>query len=173
MSEETTIQRLSTEGADMLTLAGVNDENLVELAKQTGAKIALRGETLAISGNAESVARAITIAQRMIDTAKQQMPMTADDVLRMSIEGPREGNGNGVDSETRIVLPGIRKIIQAKTAGQAEYMKLMAENDIVVGIGPAGTGKTYLAVAAAVDALARKRVRRIVLARRSFSEEKR
>jgi len=44
-------------------------------------------------------------------------------------------------------------------------MKLMAENDIVVGIGPAGTGKTYLAVAAAVDALARKRVRRIVLAR--------
>jgi phosphate starvation-inducible protein PhoH and related proteins len=164
VSEETTIQRLSTEGADMLTLAGVNDENLVELAKQTGAKIALRGETLAVSGNAESVARAIPIAQRMIDTAKQQMPLTADDVLRMSIEGPREGNGNGTEGE-RIVLPGVRKIIQAKTAGQAEYMKLMAENDIVVGIGPAGTGKTYLAVAAAVDALARKRVRRIVLAR--------
>jgi phosphate starvation-inducible protein PhoH and related proteins len=165
VSEETTIQRLSTEGADMLTLAGVNDENLIELAKQTGAKIALRGETLAVSGNAEAVARAIPIAQRMIDTAKQQMPLTADDVLRMSIEGPRDGNGNGVDSETRIVLPGVRKIIQAKTSGQAEYMKLMAENDIVVGIGPAGTGKTYLAVAAAVDALARKRVRRIVLAR--------
>jgi len=165
VSEETTIQRLSTEGADMLTLAGVNDENLVELARQTGAKIALRGETLAISGNPESVARAVPIAQRMIDTAKQQLPMTADDVLRMSIEAPREGNGNGVDSETRIVLPGVRKIIQAKTAGQAEYMKLMAENDIVIGIGPAGTGKTYLAVAAAVDALARKRVRRIVLAR--------
>lgn len=165
MSEETTIQRLSTEGADMLTLAGVNDENLVELAKQTGAKIALRGETLAISGNAEQVARAMPIAQRMIDTAKQQMPLTADDVLRMSIEGPRDGNGNGTDNDTRIVLPGVRKIIQAKTSGQAEYMKLMAENDIVIGIGPAGTGKTYLAVAAAVDALARKRVRRIVLAR--------
>jgi phosphate starvation-inducible PhoH-like protein len=149
----------------MLTLAGVNDENLIELARQTGAKIALRGETLAVSGNPDSVARAIPIAQRMIDTAKQQMPMTADDVLRMSIEGPREGNGNGTDNETRIVLPGVRKIIQAKTAGQAEYMKLMAENDIVIGIGPAGTGKTYLAVAAAVDALARKRVRRIVLAR--------
>jgi len=165
VSDETTIQRLSTEGADMLTLAGVNDENLVELARQTGARIALRGDALAISGNAESVARAIPIAQRMIDTAKQQMPLTADDVLRMSIEGPREGNGTGADSETRIVLPGVRKIIQAKTSGQAEYMKLMAENDIVVGIGPAGTGKTYLAVAAAVDALARKRVRRIVLAR--------
>src|SRR5512132_4302787 len=149
----------------MLTLAGVNDENLVELARQTGAKIALRGETLAVSGSAEAVTRAVPIAQRMIDTAKQQMPLTADDVLRMSIEGGRDGNGNGVDSETRIVLPGVRKIIQAKTSGQAEYMRLMAENDIVVGIGPAGTGKTYLAVAAAVDALARKRVRRIILAR--------
>ncbi|HEY1953618.1 MAG TPA: PhoH family protein [Gemmatimonadaceae bacterium] len=165
MSEETTtIQRLSTEGADMLTLAGVNDENLVELARQTGAKVALRGETLAISGTTDTVARAVPIAQRMIDTAKQQMPLTADDVLRMSMEGPRDGNGNGTEGE-RIVLPGVRKIIQAKTSGQAEYMKLMADNDIVVGIGPAGTGKTYLAVAAAVDALARKRVRRIVLAR--------
>ena len=150
----------------MLTLAGVNDENLVELARQTGAKIALRGETLAVSGNPDAVARAVTIAQRMIDTAKQQLPLTADDVLRMSIEGPRGGDGNGTSSDdTRIVLPGVRKIIQAKTNGQAEYMKLMAENDIVVGIGPAGTGKTYLAVAAAVESLARKRVRRIVLAR--------
>jgi len=165
VTEETTIQRLSTEGADMLTLAGVNDENLVELAKQTGAKVALRGDTLAISGPSDAVARAIPIAQRMIDTAKQQMPLTADDVLRMSIEAPRDGNGAATDNDTRIVLPGVRKIIQAKTAGQAEYMKLMAENDIVVGVGPAGTGKTYLAVAAAVDALARKRVRRIVLAR--------
>ena len=117
----------------MLTLAGVNDENLVELARQTGAKVALRGETLAVSGSADAVARAIPIAQRMIDTAKQHMPLTADDVLRMSIEGPRDGNGNGTDNDTRIVLPGVRKIIQAKTSGQAEYMKLMAENDIVVG----------------------------------------
>ena len=73
----------------MLTLAGVNDENLVELARQTGTKIALRGETLAISGNSEAVARTVPIAQRMIDTAKQQMPLTADDVLRMTIEGRR------------------------------------------------------------------------------------
>jgi len=65
----------------------------------------------------------------------------------------------------RLVLPGIRKVIQPKTPGQASYMQMIADNDIVVGIGPAGTGKTYLAVAMAVDALARKRVRRIVLAR--------
>ena len=163
MSDEPVVQRLSTEGADMLTLAGVNDENLVELAKQSGAKIGLRGDTLTMSGTQEAVTRAAPIAQRMIDTAKQQMPLTADDVLRMSYEAPRDSNGT--EDGLRIVLPGVRKVIQPKTNGQAEYLKLILANDIVVGIGPAGTGKTYLAVAAAVDALARKRVRRIILAR--------
>ena len=148
----------------MLTLAGVNDENLVELAKQSGAKIALRGDNLTITGAQDAVNRAAPIAQRMIETAKQQNPLTADDVLRMSMEAPRDGNGSPEDN-LRIALPGVRKIIQPKTSGQAEYLKLIFENDIVVGIGPAGTGKTYLAVAAAVDALARKRVRRIILAR--------
>ena len=79
------------------------------------------------------------------------MELTADDVLRMSIDTPRDRNGS--EDLQRIVLPGIRKVIQPKTSGQGEYLKLIAENDIVVGIGPAGTGKTYLAVAAAVDAL--------------------
>src|SRR2546426_12686080 len=147
----------------MLTLAGVNDENLVELAKQSGAKISLRGDTLTLTGAQDAVNRAAPIAQRMIETAKQQMPLTADDVLRMSMEAPRDGNGS--EDNLRIALPGVRKVIQPKTSGQAEYLKLIFENDIVVGIGPAGTGKTDLAVAAAVDALARKRVRRIILAR--------
>jgi phosphate starvation-inducible PhoH-like protein len=163
LSDEQVIQRLNIEGADMLTLAGVNDENLVELAKQSGAKIGLRGDMLTLTGTQEAVNRASPIAQRMIDTAKQQMPLTADDVLRMSYEAPRDSNG--AEDTLRIVLPGVRKVIQPKTTGQAEYLKLILENDIVVGIGPAGTGKTYLAVAAAVDALARKRVRRIILAR--------
>jgi phosphate starvation-inducible PhoH-like protein len=147
----------------MLTLAGVNDENLIELSKQTGAKVSLRGDTLTVSGTQEQVNRAAPVALRMIERAKQQMELTADDVLRLSLEGPREGDG--AEDLQRIVLPGIRKVIQPKTSGQSEYLKLIAENDIVVGIGPAGTGKTYLAVAAAVDALSRKRVRRIVLAR--------
>jgi len=147
----------------MLTLAGVNDENLIELSKQSGAKIALRGDTLSISGSPEAVNRAAPIARRMIETAKQHMELTADDVLRMSID--TRGEVNGGEDLQRIVLPGIRRVIQPKTSGQSEYLKLIAENDIVVGIGPAGTGKTYLAVAAAVDALSKKRVRRIVLAR--------
>lgn len=149
----------------MLTLAGVNDENLTELTRQSGARVALRGDTLTVSGSREEVERATLIAQRMIDAAKQQFPLTADDVLRMSLENGRGENGNGAPGDSRIVLPGVRKIIQPKTPGQAEYLKSIAENDVVIGIGPAGTGKTYLAVAAAVDALSRKRVRRIVLAR--------
>jgi phosphate starvation-inducible PhoH-like protein len=168
MPDDFLTQKLSTEGADMLTLAGVNDENLIELQKQSGAKVALRGDTLTVSGSNESVERATPIAQRMIDAAKQRVPLTADDVLRMTLEDSADVGGNGTgldDGETRIALPGIRKVIRPKTRGQNEYLRLMMENDIVIGIGPAGTGKTYLAVAAAVDALSKKRVRRIVLAR--------
>ena len=174
----TTTQRLSAEGADLLTLAGVNDANLVELSRISGAKVGLRGDVLSLGGPADAVERAVPIAQRMIDQARQRVPMTPDDVLRMSdvrgyASGAEGGDGTGSDGvpvplpgdAQRIALPGVRKIIQAKTPGQAEYLQKIADSDIVVGIGPAGTGKTYLAVAAAVDALTRKRVRRIVLAR--------
>jgi phosphate starvation-inducible PhoH-like protein len=129
---------------------------------------------MTITGPGEFVDRAAGIAQRMIEAARQRRELTPDDVLRMGDVVDRGGdeddddgagsNGTGVGGP-RIALPGIRRVVQAKTPGQAEYMKKMQDNDIVVGIGPAGTGKTYLAVAAAVDALTRKRVRRIVLAR--------
>ena len=161
MPDETITQRINVEGADLLTLSGVNDANLTELARQTGARVALRGDTLTVSGTSESVDKASSIAQRMIDAARQRMPLEADDVLRMTLEHSRDG----ADGGERIVLPGVRRVIQPKTPGQAEYLKQIADNDIVVGIGPAGTGKTYLAVAAAVDALMRKRVKRIILAR--------
>ncbi|NUO62509.1 MAG: PhoH family protein [Gemmatimonadaceae bacterium] len=163
MSDGTETRRLPVEGADMLILAGVNDSNLVELARVAGVKVSLRGDTMTLQGTPEAVAKAVPIAQRMVDTARQRGDLDPDDVMRMGDEVPPDGAGNG--DGTRIALPGVRRIIQPKTSGQAEYMAKIAEHDIVVGIGPAGTGKTYLAVAAAVDALARKRVRRIVLAR--------
>ncbi len=171
MNEGSVTERLSTEGADLLTLAGVNDSNLVELSRLCGVKVALRGDMLAITGPEPFVEKALTIADRMIEMAKQRRELTPDDVLRLSDASRlhRENGGNGADDEdrggVRIALPGMRKVIQPKTSGQAEYLAQIAEHDIVVGIGPAGTGKTYLAVAAAVDALTRKRVRRIVLAR--------
>jgi phosphate starvation-inducible PhoH-like protein len=153
-------QRLSTEGADLLTLAGVADANLLELQKLFPVRITLRGDAMALTGPGDAVEKALPVAQRMIDAARQRVALDSDDVLRMSMENGREPGAPG-----RIVLPGVRKIIQPKTSGQAAYLQAIADNDIVIGIGPAGTGKTYLAVAAAVDALSRKRVRRIVLAR--------
>jgi phosphate starvation-inducible PhoH-like protein len=167
VSDDTVTHRLSTEGADLLTLAGVNDANLIQLSRMTGARVSLRGDALTLSGPPATVERATPIAQRMLDAARQLVPLGPDDVQRLGEEGANDGNGNGTGTtdETRIVLPGVRRIIQPKTPGQAAYLNLIAENDIVVAIGPAGTGKTYLAVAMAVEALARKRVRRIVLAR--------
>jgi phosphate starvation-inducible protein PhoH and related proteins len=155
--------RLSAEGADMLTLAGVNDANLLELSRLCGVRVTLRGDTLSISGPRELVDRAAEIGERMIDAARQRMTLTPDDVLRLTDEEAADGDAKR--GAARIALPGVRKVIQPKTPGQGEYLAKIQENDIVVGIGPAGTGKTYLAVAAAVDALTRKRVRRIVLAR--------
>ena len=175
MSDPTVTQKLSTEGADPLTLAGVNDGNLMELSRLGGVRVTLRGDTMTITGSPDFVERAAGIALRMIEAARQQRDLTPDDVLRMGdlvdrgeyddgevTTGTETAGGNGA---MRIALPGIRKVIQPKTPGQTEYLRKMQDNDIVVGIGPAGTGKTYLAVAAAVDALTRKRVRRIVLAR--------
>ena len=157
-------QKVSTEGADLLTLAGVNDSNLIELGRIFGVRVGMRGESITLAGDPTSVDRAMQTAQRMIEAARQRSSFTADDVLRMS-----EDTGTGADAGQldpgRIALPGVKRVVQAKTPGQAEYLQKIAENDIVIGIGPAGTGKTYLAVAAAVDALMRKRVKRIVLAR--------
>ena len=160
-AEAMVTQKLNVEGADLLTLSGVNDANLLELSRLCGVKVSLRGDSLSVIGTQDAVDRAAPIAQRMIDAAKQRMELTPDDVLRLGDDGGRDGDGD----MARIVLPGVRRAIQAKTSGQAEYLELMQANDIVIGIGPAGTGKTYLAVAAAVDALTRKRVRRIILAR--------
>ncbi len=157
---ESVTQRLSTEGADLLTLTGVGDANLAELQRLFPVRVVLRGDAMALTGAPDVVARALAVAQRMVDAARQRAPLEPDDVLRMSLE-----NGPEATEADRIVLPGVRRIIQPKTSGQAVYLRAIIDNDIVVGIGPAGTGKTYLAVAAAVDALARKRVRRIVLAR--------
>ena len=110
MTDDTITHRLSTEGVDLLTLAGVNDANLIELSRLTGAKVSLRGDALTMNGPVEIVERAASLAQRMIDQAKQQMTLSADDVLRMSEDGGvgiARDDGVGVPGEMRIVLPGV------------------------------------------------------------------
>ncbi len=191
-SESTIIQhRLPSEGADYLLLAGVNDAHLQELARDSGCRVILRGDYLILSGELADVERTIPVAQQLIDMARLQTPFSVEDVRRLASAagrvavsrgeaGQAGGVGDGVAAEAggdrtaapalrrddlRILLPGLRKVIQPRSEGQARYLEAIAKHDIVISIGPAGTGKTYLAVAMAVDALLKNRVKRIVLAR--------
>ena len=156
--------RISAEGADPLLFAGVNDANLLELQRALGIRVSLRGDAVTLTGGAEQVERAAPVVQGLLDLARMGEPVTSDDVLRLAAEGaPADLPAQAADG--KIVLPGLRRAIVPKTQGQRDYLHAMGVHDIVVSIGPAGTGKTYLAVAKAVEALARKRVKRIILAR--------
>ncbi len=157
-------QRLSAEGADPLLFAGVNDSNLQELQRSLGVRISFRGDSVTLSGTAEQVERATPVVSGLLDLARMGEPVTPDDVMRLSADS-QLGEMPVQPTDGKIVLPGLRRAIVPKTQGQRDYLQAIANHDIVVGIGPAGTGKTYLAVAKAVEALARKRVKRIILAR--------
>ena len=181
MPENNVEHRLDAEGADQQMLAGINDANLQELAKASGCRVILRGDHLILSGEVNDVERCVPVAQRLIDFAKTGRDFDADDVRReyamVSGRGPRRADGavaNAAANEgaavtrsgdEQVVLAGLRKLIGSRSEGQAHYLESIKNNDIVISIGPAGTGKTYLAVAAAVDALRKNRVKRIILAR--------
>jgi phosphate starvation-inducible PhoH-like protein len=167
MPEQAIQHRIPAEGADPLALSGVNDANLNELARRSGLRVFLRGDHLLLSGSLEGVERAVPVAQHMIELARRGEALGTDDVARF-FDTAAEDGGPALErlaEAGRVVVAGPRKTITAKSEGQAKYLSAIEDNDIVVGIGPAGTGKTYLAVAMAVDALAKKRVKRIVLAR--------
>jgi phosphate starvation-inducible protein PhoH and related proteins len=159
-----TQQRISAEGADPLLFAGVNDANLQELQRALGVRVSFRGDAVTLSGSSEQIDRAGPVVQGLLDLARMGEPVTPDDVFRLAAEGITAEMPAQVQ-EGKIVLPGLRRAIVPKTQGQRDYLQAITNHDIVVSIGPAGTGKTYLAVAKAVEALARKRVRRIILAR--------
>jgi phosphate starvation-inducible PhoH-like protein len=159
--------RLDAEGADPLMLAGVNDRNIQEMGRLFGVRIVLRGDHVILSGELAAVERAVPVVQHVIELARLRAPFDTDDIARFAEGAEALGAGGIVDSqgEFRIALPGSRRVIVPKTEGQRAYVAAIAQNDIVIGIGPAGTGKTYLGVACAVDALYKRRVRRIILAR--------
>jgi phosphate starvation-inducible protein PhoH and related proteins len=156
--------RVSAEGADPLALAGVNDGNLIELERATGVQASLRGDHVTLSGDLASVERAQRLVSAMIDIARLGETVGVDDVRQM-VHAENGGETDLTNGNLKIVLPGMRRVVQPKTPGQRAYVEAMRANEIVIGIGPAGTGKTYLAVAMAVEALTRKQVRRLVLAR--------
>jgi phosphate starvation-inducible PhoH-like protein len=166
-SSETLVEhRLDAEGADPLMLAGVNDRNVHEVSRLFGVRMVLRGNHVILSGGLAAVEHAIPVVQHMIDLSRLRSPFDTPDIARFAddVEVRPTGAVQPGD-EIRIALPGSRRVILPKSEGQRVYVAAIAQNDIVIGIGPAGTGKTYLGVACAVDALYKKRVRRIILAR--------
>jgi phosphate starvation-inducible protein PhoH and related proteins len=159
--------RLDADGADPLMLAGVNDRNMQELTRLFGIRVVMRGSHLILSGGLASIERSVPVVQHMIELARLRAPFDVPDIARFA-DGVDALGAEGIvhpSEQIRIAIPGSRKVIVPKSEGQRGYVEAIMNNDIVIGIGPAGTGKTYLAVACAVDALYKKRVRRIVLAR--------
>ena len=159
--------RLDAEGIDALLLTGANDANMREVASLYDIRLVLRGDRLILSGELAAVEKAAPLAQHLIELCRLRTPFDRNDIARFA-EGLATHGPHGTvfpETDVQVALPGSRKVIRPKSEGQCQYMKAIKDNDVVIGIGPAGTGKTYLAVALAVDALYKKRVRRIVLAR--------
>lgn len=159
--------RLDAEGVDQLLLAGVNDGHFQELSRIFDIRVVLRGDQLVLSGDIRAVERAVPVARHLIELARLQVPFDVEDIGRMARDLPALGEGAPPveGREFRIALPGSRKVISPRSEGQRSYLEAIATHDVVIAIGPAGTGKTYLAVAMALDALYKKRVKRIILAR--------
>jgi len=159
--------RLDAEGVDPLLLTGANDANLREVTSLYDVRLVLRGDHVILSGELSAVEGAAPLVQHLIELSRLRTPFDRNDITRFAEGLAAHGPGGVVppDTELQVALPGSRKVIRPKSEGQRRYVKAIRENDVVIGIGPAGTGKTYLAVALAVDALYKNRVRRIVLAR--------
>ncbi|MCR4418588.1 MAG: PhoH family protein [Clostridia bacterium] len=152
---------------EAVLLFGSQDANLRYLAERCPAKIVARGNEVTITGEPEAVARTERVLQHLSALARQGTiinPATIDSALTVAeeLEAPEElaeilGQPVYVTARGRAVRP--------KTLGQYRYLEAIRSHDVVFAIGPAGTGKTYLAVTMAVAALRDRRVERIVLAR--------
>ena len=151
---------------DMVRLVGARDEllRLVEGAFET--RILVRGNEIVISGGAQETERVSNLFQELISMLDQDHVLTKDSVTRSIeiVKGDSRAKPSVVLGDT-VVVTHSGKPIRPKTAGQKRYVDQIRENTIVLGVGPAGTGKTYLAVAMAIRALKAGEVSRIVLTR--------
>ena len=142
----------------LATLCGAFDENLRQIEIALDITIARRGERFVLKGDPRQTARGAEVLERFYNQTKRGL--TIDDVQLGLVEHrPPSANPGTPALLTR------KPDLHGRTPRQLEYMKNILEHDITFGIGPAGTGKTYLAVACAVDALERDAVKRIVLVR--------
>ncbi len=159
-------QAIRLDGVDQLALFGTQDKNLKLIENLSGTRMVVRAGELRVRGGDRAVARATGLIEHLIELVQTGAGFDVQDIRRLydGLEAGAVELPSSAGAE-RVAIRGTQKIIRPKTAGQESYLAAMAENDIVVSIGPAGTGKTYLAVAMAIDALQRRAVRRIVLAR--------
>ncbi len=158
-------KKLLLENVNLLNLLGSNDENLKIIDDRFNASIVVRGENLIIKGVSEEVEVIEKIFKEMIYVLNTNGSLDKADVetiLALSVQGREIVNTDEMDS---IILYTKHDVIKAKTPGQLKYIQTVLQNDISFAIGPAGTGKTYLAVALAVAALKKGIVGKIILAR--------
>ncbi len=172
-AESTEALSFSTDAssAELACLCGPLDENLRQMEAILDIKIARRGNLFRVSGKREAALRGISALENLAGRVKHAgVQLSVDDVQwffagdadKFRAEQPAEGvdaASSGVRLKTR------RRDLQGRTPSQRQYLQAILTHDVSFGIGPAGTGKTYLAVAAAVDAFERGMVERIVLAR--------
>ncbi|GBG56369.1 phosphate starvation protein PhoH [Sporomusaceae bacterium FL31] len=166
MQQETENRVLFANSQEALAILGRNDEHLNIVCSAFSAKVICRGEELVISGLPDEVVKLTKLFTELLFLYRQGNPVTAHDI-RYSIRLLQEGYGEDIHKmfgETVLVTARGRHI-KPKTLGQREYLEAIRNNYITLGIGPAGTGKTYLAVAMAVFSLKKKEVERIILTR--------
>lgn len=145
-----------------LELFGPADSYLRLLRKNFDVQIVARNENLVISGKTESVNAAAELLDRMQKHLIKTGSLSTDDVKLMLTT--RSKTDKNLSSQA-IAVYAQKKVIEPSTRGQLKYIETMLKNDLTFCVGPAGTGKTYLAVAIAVSMLKKKQIRRIVLAR--------
>ena len=150
----------------LIALFGSFDENVRIIEKSFDVAIINRGSDIKIAGNAENVDKATSVIQNLIGMHSAGTVISEQEV-RYVISQVEEGNEEDLASlsEGCVCITSRGVPIKPKTLGQKKYIETIAKNPIVFGIGPAGTGKTYLAVAMAVQAFKNKEVSKIILTR--------
>ncbi len=164
-------RKLQLAGVDVVQLLGFNDANLQMIEDRFDATVTVRGDQIMLRGSQVETVKIERVFKELIYILTKNGNLTPNDVDTVidlvtvngtSPEVPKEVNGD--DSEPSILYTRIG-VIKARTPGQRAYIQQVRRNDIVFAIGPAGTGKTYLAVALAVAALKNRDVTKIMLAR--------
>ena len=151
---------------DLISVFGSFDENINRIEQSLGVTIVNRGTHLKVSGDPEAADKAVRTLEGLLSLAAKGETIDEQRV-RYLITLVKEGNDAQVAQMAKdvVCITAKGKPIKAKTVGQQHYMKAIIKNTVTIGVGPAGTGKTYLAVAAAVAAFRERTVNRIILTR--------